>query len=216
MNEKKRPALAGVPRQDRFAVCRSNLIAVFGFSLINVLLAAAGANMYFLFSATLPYYLAIIGHELIGESAAAAGVVIIAVAVVICLLYLLAWWRSKKKPGWIIAALVFFVIDTIVLLLGMAVIGPGNLIFDILFHVLVLYYLISGIVAWAKAGKAPKQETVQPAELWYEPQPAGSWYEPQPAGQDDAPPAAEPREAAQPLTDDLWQEARGGSDSPEL
>ena len=135
---KNQNAAPKTPEQT-FAVARSNLLVVIGFTLINVVLQLIGSDTYFLFSATTPMLLAMEGG--------AVG----AVLALLCIgLYVLCWAMSKKRPGWIVAALVFFILDSLLLLLG-----GVELIFDLLIHVWVLYYLITGTVAMVKMKRNP-------------------------------------------------------------
>ncbi len=131
-----------------FAIARSNLLVVIGFSLINVILRLISADTYFLFSASTPLAFLDIA-DVIGPEALPVCAVL---AFLTIGLYVLCWALSKKHPGWIVAALVFFIVDTLVLL---GLYELEGLVFDLLIHVWVLYYLITGTVAMVKMKRNP-------------------------------------------------------------
>ena len=126
----------------KYATARWNLLSVFGFTMLNIVLAILNANIYMLFSAQIPYAFAYMGFleadEFGNTSYLITGAVI---AVAIALPYLLLWVFSKKHYGCMIAALVYFAFDCIFLLLNFSV----DFIVDIIFHILVMYYLIMGV-----------------------------------------------------------------------
>ena len=157
---------------------RSNLLLVVAFTLINVIMAALGGDSYFLFSAIIPYYIALNGafaagamseeyyaeFGLLKPESVDAGLLLgfIAIAVVILALYLLCWFLSKKRSGWLMAALVLFTLDTAFLFInyGFAL----DMLLDILFHGWVLYSLISAIFAYRKLQSLPEEEPVEVTE----------------------------------------------------
>lgn len=126
----------------KYATARCNLLSVFGFTMLNIVLAILNANIYMLFSAQIPYAFAYTGYldaaELGDKSYLITGAII---AVAITLPYLLLWVFSKKHYACMIAAIVYFALDCIFLILNFNV----DFIIDILFHILVMYYLIMGV-----------------------------------------------------------------------
>jgi hypothetical protein len=122
----------------QYRAARVNLLLALAFTLVNIILLFAGTDSYFLFSATIPYVLAI-NYVTIGAIAVIAALLILVV-------YLLCYLFSKKSYGWMIAALVLFSLDT-VFLLYFAFISAAfaEFIIDIAFHVFVLVYLIQGV-----------------------------------------------------------------------
>ena len=103
------------------------------------------------------YYYGLEGIQFLDKSMIA---VFIAIAVVILVMYLLSWIFSKKeRVGWLIFALVFFAIDTIAMFLIAGI--SSDMALDILFHILVIYYLSSGIYAHFKLKKLPPEELVE-------------------------------------------------------
>ena len=132
-----------------FNSARSNLLLVVGFTAINVVLRLVNADMYFLFSASTPMaFLDIATLTEIPQLMPVAAVL----AFIVIGVYLLCWALSKKHPGWLVAALVLFALDTLVLL---GLYDVSSMIFDLLIHAWVLYYLISGAVALRKMKKQP-------------------------------------------------------------
>ncbi len=176
---------------------RSNLLLVVAFTLINVIMAATGGDSYFLFSAIVPYYIALNGAfaagamseeyyteiGLIKPDTVDTGLLIgfIAIAVVILGLYLLCWFFSKKRSGWLMAALVLFTLDTAFLFINYGI--ALDMILDILFHGWVLYSLIAAIFAHRKLQTLPEEETVTEIE--------GSFTEVTENGETDAPAPAD-------------------------
>jgi len=168
------------PRQtceQKYQTSRINLLIVVIFTIINIVLLVTNADSYFLFSAFIPYFLVTLGMLLCGRFPAdfytdglediefidsSFFIVMLVIAIAIVLLYLLAWiMSSKNRVGWLTFALVLFGIDTA----GMLFIGGISLesVIDIIFHGLVIYYLISGIIAHNKLKKLPIEEASEPA-----------------------------------------------------
>ena len=152
---------------------RHNLLLVVVFSLINVLMLALGGNMYFLFSASIPYILTDFAMYFCGrypdevytpeelESGEFFGtgvfIAVIAVAIVCIAAYFVCWLLSKRFGiGWIIAALVAFVIDTASMFMFYGI--SMDSLFDIGFHAWVIISLTLGIVAHFKLKKLPVPE----------------------------------------------------------
>ncbi len=135
-----------------YASARSNLLLVIAFTAINVVLRLVSADMYFLFSASTPLAMVDIASWFENTAVLVGGAIM---AFVVIGLYLLCWALSKKRPGWLVAALVLFVLDTLVLL---ALYDISAMILDLLMHIWVLYYLISGTVAANKMKKMSPEE----------------------------------------------------------
>ena len=129
----------------KYTMARNNLLLAFGFTVVNVVLALVNADTYFLFSAFMPYIIAVLGVGMATELGTIAVVVMGAISFALIIPCLLFWIFSKKKYGWLIAALVYFVFDTAFLLLFLFLFGDFTSIIDILFHVWLLYYMIVGV-----------------------------------------------------------------------
>lgn len=161
----------------KYKSSRGNLLIVVLLTVVNMVMLLANAGSYFLFSAFIPYYMTLIGMDLCGKMPAeyygeyygqfefwdqSFLISMIVIAVFILLLYLLSWFLSKNhKVGWLIFSLVFFSVDTLCMILLLE--NPAGSILDILLHVLVIYYLISGIRAHYKLMKLPPEEVVSDA-----------------------------------------------------
>ncbi len=148
-----------------------NLYLLVAFTVINLIFVLTGSNTYFLFSATIPYYITFFSMYICGRLPEemyeysmseyefyddSFFTVALIAAVIITALYLLcAIFSRKHRVGWIIAATVLFAIDTV----GMFVIYGISLdmLLDYLFHAWVLYYLIAGIMAHNKLKKLPEE-----------------------------------------------------------
>lgn len=161
--------------QSKFTSSRYNLLLVVGMTVINIIMLLLGSSSYFLFSANIPYSLAIEGVYLTGhlpdeyytdwpeaipfyDSSYLTAMILIASAIIV--LYVCCFIFSKKfKTGWMIAAAVLFVLDTLYMIFYYGI--GADSVMDILLHAWVLYYLISGCVYGIKLKKLPEDEPVQ-------------------------------------------------------
>ena len=162
--------------EQQFRTSRLNLLIVTIFSFVNILLLITNSDLYFLFSAFIPYFIAGMGMILCGRFPEeyyvgelegmvffdnTVFVILLVIAFAITLLYLLAWFMSKnKKEGWLIFALVLFGLDTLMMF---SIDGFSfDSIIDILFHAWVIYYLVIGISSCRKLKLLPAELIVQP------------------------------------------------------
>ncbi len=146
----------------QYGVARSNLLLMIILTAVNVVLAAFGSETMLLFSATVPYFVAVFGFVSEIGALAVAGVVI---AAVILAVYLVCWIFSKKHYGWMIAALVLFVIDTLAMILIYITVGDFSGILDIVIHIWVLYYLVVGITYGHKLKNLTPEEEAEFEQL---------------------------------------------------
>ena len=153
----------------RYFSARHNILAILLFTVINLFLLVVNADVYFLFSAYIPYILVgmsmflcgMFPEEYYAENApgmeflnASFFVVCLIVAVIILLMYLVSWLLTKKpRVGWMIFALVFFAIDTIAMLLMEESLAGS--VMDILFHIWALISLTGGVISFIKLKKLP-------------------------------------------------------------
>lgn len=158
--------------ETKFKNARSNLLLVIVFTLINIVLLVSKSDVYFIFSAFIPYALVSIGmgicgmfpaeyytDELAGTEFLPTSVfgVILGVSLAIVALYLISWIFSKKNTvGWLIFALVIFAIDTAIMLFSSGLQLDG--LIDIAFHIWVIVSLSIGINAGVKLKKLPPEE----------------------------------------------------------
>ena len=157
---------------NKYRSIRINLLLLVVLTAVNVFMAATASDTYFLFTATIPYYLALEGAYLTGKFPAdyyESGVeflpdtvmyVMVGIAIVITLAYLLCYlFSGNGRYGWLIAALVFFLIDTAAMFLLNGV--STEIIVDIVFHAFIIVILISGIIRGIKLKRLPV-ESVYP------------------------------------------------------
>jgi hypothetical protein len=138
----------------QYRLARSELLLALILTAVNVGTLLLNVNFYFLFSLAVPYYGIVLGmvftQELAMNGFLIAGIVF---AVLIFAVYVLLYILSKKKAGCLTALLVLFAIDTVAVI-GVIIIASseGGLsgVFDVVFHALVLYYLIRGVIAAKK------------------------------------------------------------------
>ena len=148
--------------KNNFNAARMDILLVAVLTIVNIVIVLTGSDSYFLFSASVPFYLALYGMLLTGRfppefyTGEFAGMtfiddayfyVMLGFAVVIIAFYLLCFFMLLKKPNkvWFIAATIAFAVDTVAMFLFS---GIGmEMIIDIVIHVLVLVYFIKGIKA---------------------------------------------------------------------
>lgn len=162
-------AVPTTPRQVtqmKYNRSRANLLLVILFTVVNLFSVTFG-DTYFLFSANLPMLFPAVAAEIAADTEYLAGMgmtpedgmIVIIVGLVIGLImtvpYLLCWIFSKKRPGWMVAALVFFSIDCLVLI---GLYDLTAVIFDLLIHAWVMFYLITGVKHGFKLKKMPEDE----------------------------------------------------------
>ena len=145
------------------AGARASLLAVLIFTVVNLAMLLLEIDMYFLFSASVPFFLTRFAWGMdqdmyyLGLTSNSIGMytyIALVISAVILVLYLLCWLLSKKRPGWLIAALVFFIIDTVALLVVSLLLEIlTENILDLVIHAWVLFELIQGISANYKLEK---------------------------------------------------------------
>lgn len=123
--------------QKKYDQARGNLMLMIVFTVINIALLISGAGVMFLFSATMPYWFSAFAFYFgLTEYYVYAGIIIF--------LYLLCWFFSKKHVAWLIGALVMFAVDIVYLIYVTIDMGEVSSIIDVLIHIWVTYYLITG------------------------------------------------------------------------
>ena len=137
---------------------RANLLLVIIASVVNLFTLALNGS-YFLFSASIPAIPVELAMPMSEEEVVVFSdfIVPIIIGVILTVPYLLCWIFSKKRAGWMIPALVFFSFDCLYLLL-LATLDPTAVLFDILFHAWVMFYLITGVKHGYKLKKMPEDE----------------------------------------------------------
>lgn len=145
-------------QQNLVSSARYNLLAVLIFTAVNLVMLLTGSDSYFLFSATLPYYLTYFGYmfdHFILSTFTLTGLVMAAVflgGVLLC------WLLSKKHSSWFIVGLVLMGIDALAMVVLMLLTGSFmEWLLDIVFHGWVIFSLSRGIAAAAKLKSMPEQ-----------------------------------------------------------
>ncbi len=147
-----------------------DLLLIVIMSFVNILLTVFNADVYFLFSASFPFAMTLLGMELCGKLPPeyyegyafeplpdAVLYILTAIAVLTVLLYLVCWILTKKHSGaWMIAALVLFSLDTLFLLFWFGI--DLSMGFDYLFHAWAIFDLARGVIAWNKWRRLPPEE----------------------------------------------------------
>ena len=118
---------------------RSNLLIAILFTILNIALIFLETDTMFLFSATIPYYFALAGWYFESIIELVIGIVMIAVLLVF-------WIISKKHRIGLIISFIYFIIDTIFMLWLYDFQFDASMIIDLLFHVWIMFYLVSGIM----------------------------------------------------------------------
>ncbi len=157
----------------KYETARRNLLLVVVFTVVNIVLLLLNANTYFLFSAYVPYTIAVFARFLCGmlpdEYYVGYDVeffpesvfyVVLAIAAVIVVFYLLCFiFSGKNRYGWLITALVLFALDTVVMVLNLDFSAfDYHTIIDIVFHAWIIYILVSGVITGINIAKAPVTE----------------------------------------------------------
>ena len=152
------------PRQKltrQYASGRSTLLSLVIFSAINMVLLLLISETYFLFSATVPYYLTAFCtslDDLMGGAFFTVGAVVI--SLIILGVYLLCWGLSKKHPGWLVAAFIFLIMDSLALVVVSLLIPDLLLssILDLVFHILILVSVGMAVSANGKLKTLPPEQ----------------------------------------------------------
>lgn len=152
-------------RQQQVSGARSSLLVVLIFTMVNLLMLLLDSDRYFLFSASVPYYLTAFGMGMdIGLGETGIGtftLVALGISAVVLALYLVSWLMSKKRPGWLVVAFVAFILDTVALVLVcLAFDALAESVVDLVFHTWVVVSLCQGIVANSKLKKMPNEASV--------------------------------------------------------
>lgn len=153
----------------RFESSRNALLAVLALTCANIVLAITNADFFFLFSAYIPMDLLYIGAEYSNASGtfafSALGII---AAFATASIYGIVWLASKKYRVWIIAALVYFVIDTLLSIPWlMDYFSEGvdfSALIEVAFIAWIMYYLITGTMAWYKLRTMPPSDEFEQGE----------------------------------------------------
>ncbi len=130
------------------------LLLIVIFTAVNLTLLCLRTDQYFLFSASLPYYLTVLAKIADGGVNGTYMHMAMGFGLVVMGVYLLCWFKSKKNRKWLFYAMVFFCVDTLVLVVICFVPIPNVEvdIMDFIFHACVLSQMLQEVGA-AKAAE---------------------------------------------------------------
>lgn len=150
-------------QQNQIKTARNNLLVVVLFTVLNMVLLLIGSNRYFLFSATIPYYLIFFGYTFDYFTLGTYTLTGMVMALVPLIGLGLCWFMCKKDNRWMTAAAVLFGIDTAAMAAMMLWAGDlSGSFLDIVFHGWVLVTLIAGIKAANRLKILEAQKTEDP------------------------------------------------------
>ncbi len=169
MNQNNLPEVVNefTAQNNLYKSARIDILLIVAFTAVNIFLTLTMANLYFLFSAFIPF-------NFVLQTMFACGkfppeyyasdmefwpeyffYAAIAVAVISIAFYLICYiFSSKNRYGWMIAALAFFAVDTVYLLMCFNL----DLIVDLIFHGIVIFFLVRGILAGLRLKELPSEE----------------------------------------------------------
>ena len=146
---------------------RYSLILIVILTVVNLIMTILDTNTYFLFSASVPYYLVFVGMGMengfvngdwnVRGTLTYTGLVI---ALIIVAVYLLCWLLSKKRAGWLTVALVLFIIDTVALVVIAFALyeSPEGKLVDLLLHIWAIVELVLAVRGSKKLQELPPTE----------------------------------------------------------
>ena len=134
---------------------RASLLLIVVLTVVNIVLLLIEADRYFVFSASIPYYLTAFAMGMDSVFSSGIGtytIIAIVISVIVVGIYLLCWALGEKKPGWLTAALVLFSLDTVgLLVITFALVDDPILnLMDIIIHALVVYELARAVACAKK------------------------------------------------------------------
>ena len=148
---------------------RSSLLLVLIFSVINIVMVLLDVDTYFLFSASVPYYLTMLGKGMDNGFVNGAWdvnstytITALNISAEILAFFLLCWILSRKRGGWLTVAAVLFLLDTLALAGFTFALydNPAVNVMDFIFHIWVIASLIHGAISSKKLKKLPAEEPV--------------------------------------------------------
>ena len=167
----QRPGFSRENLKRQIAGARYALLLILVFTVLNLVLLVLDAGRYFLFSASVPYYLIFLGlgldngfSPLRWNSVGSFTVTGLIISGVILGVYLVFLLLSTKKPGFLWGALGLFVLDTLALIFFSFTLyeNPSANLMDGFLHLWAIVELGKGIRANGILKKLPPE---QPADL---------------------------------------------------
>ena len=156
--------------ETRYQSFRHEILFIVVCTVINIVLLLTHTDRYVLFSAYVPYFMVFTGMLLCGKLPAeyyegldglelfdsSILVVMLVLAAIGLGIYMLCWIFSKKRAGWLWVALVLISLDTVGLFLLAGF--DMSMLVDYIFHGLVIFYLIMGIITHKKLKALPAED----------------------------------------------------------
>lgn len=174
--------------EKKVSSARHSLLLVLIFTVINLVILLADGNSYFLFSASVPYYLTAFGMGMdMGMGTEGIGVfttTALVISAVILAVYLICWLMTKKKPAWYLVSAILFAIDTVALvLIALGFEMMADSIMDLVFHAWVIVELFQAVSANKKLKNMPPEpivdEAAEAVPVWQPaPVPEEPWTQP--------------------------------------
>ena len=149
---------------EKMVACgRYSLLLIVVLTVVNIVLVLVDADRYFVFSASIPYYLTAFAmgmDEALSGGFGICTIIALVVGVIVMGVYVLCWALGEKKPGWLTTALVLFSVDTVGLLVVSFTLldSPLYNLMDMILHALVIYELAMAV---ACAGKLKRQTAAE-------------------------------------------------------
>ena len=152
---------------------RYALMLILIFTVVNLLMVMVDADRYFLFSASVPYYLTLLGKAMDNGFADGSWDVTgtytntaLVISAVILIVYFLCWLLSRNRGGWLTGALVLFVLDSSALVLFTYVLygSPLANVMDIFLHGWGLWQLFQAVKSNKKLKELQKKAAARRAE----------------------------------------------------
>ena len=139
---------SAVYQQSLVKSARSTLLTAVLFTMLNIVLLLVGSNRYFLFSATIPYYLTFFGYMFDYFTVGTYTLTGLTMALIPLAALGFCWYCSKADSRWLKVAAVLFGVDVLAMLGLMLWSGDmSSSLLDIVFHGWVEICLIRGIKA---------------------------------------------------------------------
>ena len=156
------------PRRElrgKLSTARYALLLIQILTVVNLVMLLLDTGSFFLFSASVPYYLTLLAMAM--DNGFSSGVWVagnytytaLAVSVVILAMYFLCWLRGKDRTGWLTGALVLFGLDSLALILLSYLLygNPLGNVLDLLVHGWALWSLWQGSKSGRKLREMDEQ-----------------------------------------------------------
>lgn len=147
---------------------RYALVLILCFTAVNLFFLLTDSHRFFLFSASVPYYLTLIGKGMDNGFSPAAWTVnssytytALSISLAILAVFLLLWFLSRKHSYSFLLAELLFLLDTFALITVSVVLmeGPLSVIMDLFIHGWVIFQLSSAVRAARKLKKLEEKDS---------------------------------------------------------